>query len=78
MTYTLDGNKLLFAIDRTRIVDIAVDDILTLDGFDGVQYVWTDHDADFFENNPDAEVFLQLEQGPSGKYQATEVIVRNG
>ncbi len=76
MTYTLDGRKILFAIDRTRIVDISVDDVLTLDGFDGVKYVWTDHDADFFENNPDADVFLQLEKDASGSYKATEVILK--
>lgn len=76
MTYTLDGSKLLLAIDRTKLVDIAVGDTLALEEFDGARYTWTDHDAGFFENNPDAEVYLQLEHDKSGRYKATAVILK--
>lgn len=76
MTYKLDGSKLLFAIDRARIVDISVDDVLTVDGFEGVQYKWTDHDRDFVENNPDADLFLEIEPDKSKGYRATGIILK--
>lgn len=76
MTYKLDGSKLLFAIDRARILDISVNDILTVEGFEGVQYAWTDHDRDFLENNPDADIFLEIEQDKSNGYKATGILLK--
>lgn len=76
MTYKLDGNKLLFAINRTEILDISVNDVIVVDGFEGVSYKWTNHDSDFLENNPDAEVFLQIERNEGKGYHATGILVK--
>ncbi|MGC1242814.1 MAG: hypothetical protein WA874_14580 [Chryseosolibacter sp.] len=62
MTYQLNGNSLLFAINRADILDISVNDIIAVEGFPGVNHVWTDHDSDFVENNPDDDIFLQVER----------------
>ena len=75
MTYQLNGNSLLFAINRTEILDISVDDVITLDGFPGADYVWTEQDSDFVENNPDDEIFLQMER-KGNKYKATGIILK--
>ena len=75
MTYQLNGNSLLFAINRTEILDISVDDVIALDGFPGVNYVWTEQDSDFVENNPDDEIFLQIERS-GNKYKASGIILK--
>ena len=75
MTYKLNGNNLLFAINRTEILDISVNDVITVDGFPGVNYVWTEQDSDFMENNPDDEIFLQMERSGS-KYKASGIILK--
>lgn len=61
MTYELSGKNLLLNIDRTEIIDISVNDIISLKGFPGARYVWTEQDSDFVENNPDDDIFLQIE-----------------
>lgn len=76
MTYTLDGSNLLFAIDRTQILDISVRDVITIDGLDGVAYEWTDHDRDFLENNPDADLFLEVERYNTNHFRATGIILK--
>ena len=76
MTYKLDGNKLLLGIPRAEILDISVRDIITVDGFDGARYVWTDHDSDFLENNPDADIFLQIERSQGDAYKATGILLK--
>ena len=76
MTYKLDGNKLLLAIPRAEILDISVKDVITVDGFEGARYVWTDHDSDFLENNPDADIFLQIERTNGDAYKATGILLK--
>jgi hypothetical protein len=75
MTYQLNGNNLLFAINRTEILDISVKDVITLEGLPGVNYVWTEQDSDFVENNPDDEIFLQIERS-GGQYKATGIVLK--
>jgi hypothetical protein len=76
MTYKLDGNKLLLAIPRAEILDISVKDVITVEGFDGARYVWTDHDSDFLENNPDADIFLEIERTNADAYRATGILLK--
>lgn len=76
MTYTVDGSKLIFALNRTEILDISVNDMITVDGFEGLSYKWTDHDSDFLENNPDAEVYLQAERSTGNRYNATGIMLK--
>ena len=75
MTYTLDGSKLIFALNRADIVDISAGDVIKIDGFEGADYKWTDHDSDFLENNPDADIFLEL-QRKAGTYQASGILLK--
>ena len=76
MNYKLDGSKLLLAIPRADILDISVKDVITIDGFDGAKYVWTDHDRDFLENNPDADIFLEIERTNEHAYKATGILLK--
>lgn len=76
MTYQLNGNNLLFAINRTEIVDISPDDVISVDGFPGVTYVWTHHDSEFVENNPDDEIYLQVERVGDNKYRASGILLK--
>lgn len=76
MTYQLNGNNLLFAINRTDIVDISSDDVISVDGFPGVSYVWTHHDSEFVENNPDDEIYLQVERIGDNKYRASGILLK--
>ena len=76
MTYQLNGNNLLFAINRTDIVDISPDDEISVDGFPGLSYVWTNHDSDFMENNPDDDLYLQAERIGSNKFKATGILLK--
>jgi hypothetical protein len=75
MTYELKGNKMLFAINRSDILDISVNDVITIGGFPDASYVWTDHDADFVENNPDDDIFLEIERVGS-KYKASGIVLK--
>ena len=75
MTYTLDGSKVIFALNRADIVDISAGDIIKIDGFEGGDYKWTGHDSDFLENNPDADIFLELERDGKG-YKAKGILLK--
>lgn len=75
MTYELDGNILLFPINRTDIVDISINDIISVKGFPGLQYAWTEHDSDFVENNPDDEIFLQVER-EGNRFKGVSILLR--
>jgi len=76
MTYKLNGNNMLFAINRTHILDITVNDIITVENYPEVRYVWTGHDSEFVENNPDDDIFLQIERLAGDKYQATGILLK--
>jgi hypothetical protein len=76
MTYRLKGDHILFAINRTEILDISVNDVITLDGFPGVSYVWTAHDREFMENNPDDEIFLQVQRVDGNKFKGTGILLK--
>lgn len=75
MQYTLDGSKIILEINRTDIVDISTGDVININGFEGVSYRWTEHDSDFMENNPDADIFLELERR-DGQYRATGILLK--
>jgi len=76
MTYQLNGNNLLFAISRTEIVDISTDDLITVDGYPGVSYAWTNQDMEFLENNPDDDIYLQVERVGDNQYRATGILLK--
>ncbi|HEY9489278.1 MAG TPA: hypothetical protein VIQ51_13130 [Chryseosolibacter sp.] len=76
MTYQLNGNNLLFALNRTEIIDISTDDVISVDGFPDISYVWTNHDAEFMENNPDDEIYLQVERTGDNQYKATGILLK--
>jgi hypothetical protein len=76
MTYSLNGNSLLFAIDRTEIIDISAGDTISVDGFPGVKHVWTEQDGDFVENNPDDEIFLQVQRLGEKDFKAGGILLK--
>lgn len=76
MKYKLDGNSILFALNRPEIIDISPNDVLEVEGFPGARYVWTDHDTDFMENNPDDEMYLQIERRGPAHFEAKGVILK--
>ena len=76
MTYELTGKSLLFPIDRTDILDISIDDVISIKGFPGLQYVWTEHDGEFVENNPDDEIFLQIEHTDGNKLKGVGIVLK--
>ncbi len=76
MRYTVDGSTILFALNRPEIIDISPGDVLEVDGLPGARYVWTDHDADFMENNPDDELYLQLERVDHDRYVPKGLILK--
>jgi hypothetical protein len=76
MTYKLDGNNMLFAIDRTQIIDISVNDKLEVKGFPGAIHVWTDQDMEFIENNPDDDIYLQIERTADDRFRATGIMLK--
>ena len=76
MRYQIPGNIVLCPIDRTHIIDIAVDDVLELQGFPGARYVWTEQDREFVENNPDDDIYLQLERDrEEGNFRITGIFL---
>ncbi len=77
MTYELNGNTMLFAINRTEIIDISPDDVISLKDFPGAQYQWTSHDAEFLENNPDDDIYLQVERLGENRYKATGIHLKS-
>lgn len=76
MTYELDGRNLLFPISRADILDISTNDVIQVKGFPGLQYVWTDHDGEFVENNPDDEIFLQIERLDDARFRGTGIVLK--
>lgn len=76
MTYELNGSDLLFAINRPDIVDISPDDVISVDGFPGISYVWTNQDSDFVENNPDDDIFLQVERVGNNAFRAKGILLK--
>jgi hypothetical protein len=76
MTYQVDGDKMLFFIDRTSIIDISVNDILEVKGFPGANHKWTEQDSEFMENNPDDELFLQIERVADGRFKSKGIVLR--
>lgn len=76
MTYELNGNNLLFALDRTEIVDISTGDVITVKGYPGVNYEWTNHDLEFLENNPDDDIYLKVERTGSNQFKATGILLK--
>ena len=76
MTYQLSGNNMFFAISRTQILDISVNDIIAVDDYPGVNYVWTAHDSEFVENNPDDDIFLEIERVAGNKYKAVGILLK--
>jgi hypothetical protein len=76
MTYQLNGSTILLGINRTDILDISVNDTLSVDGFPGVNYQWTEQDSDFVENNPDDDIFLQIERVGDKQFKATGIVLK--
>jgi hypothetical protein len=76
MTYTIEGNAMLFAIDRTKVIDISVNDRVEVKGFPGAVHVWSEHDTEFIENNPDDDIFLQIERVGENKFKAVGIILK--
>lgn len=74
MRYAIPGNMILCPIDRTHIIDIAVGDVLELHEFPGANYEWTDQDREFVENNPDDDIYLQLEKD-NGLFHITGIFL---
>lgn len=60
MKYQLEGNALLVPINRADIIDINPGDTIEIKSFPGAAYAWTSHDAEFMENNPDDDIFLEM------------------
>lgn len=73
MVYEIKTNTTLFEIDRTKIVDISDGDVLQ---FPQGQYTWTKQDSQFVESNPDAKLFLEVQQSPnSNTYKGIGLMV---
>lgn len=66
MTYKLDTTTVLIALDRTKLVAISPGDEIQLQYGEDVQYTWREQDQQFMENNPDAELFLEMKATASG------------
>ena len=77
MTYQLNGSNLLFVINRTEIIDISPDDEITVEGFPGVTYTWTNQDSDFMESNPDDDMYLQVERIGKNKFKAIGIALKS-
>lgn len=77
MTYKLSGNDFLFLLDRTMILDISPGDVISLEDFPGATYEWTNHDGEFLENNPDDDIYLQVEKAGDHRYRATAITLKS-
>jgi hypothetical protein len=76
MTYQIDGNSMLFLINRADIIDISVNDILDVKGLPGAKHSWTEQDAEFVENNPDDDIFLEIERVSENQYKDKGIVLR--
>jgi hypothetical protein len=75
MTYDLEDNYLLLQINRADILDMSVNDTITVKGFSGLAYKWTEHDSEFVENNPDDDIFLQIERAGE-KFRGIGIVLK--
>jgi hypothetical protein len=75
MTYHIDDTSMLVSISRSKIIDISVNDVLSINCFGGIQYQWTDQDRDFMENNPDDDIFLKIEKTKNGDFKAVGIFL---
>jgi hypothetical protein len=73
MIYQIEGDKVFYAINRSQIIDISVDDTLQVKDVPGASHKWTEHDSQFMESNPDDDIFLQIERLAEGMYKAKVV-----
>ena len=76
MTYELEGNNLLFQINRADILDISINDTISVSGFPGLRYKWTAHDSEFVENNPDDDIFLEVERVDDTKFRGIGIVLK--
>jgi hypothetical protein len=76
MIYQIAGKTMLFTLDRTEIIDISSGDILEIKGFPGARYEWTNHDMEFLENNPDDDLFLEVERVTDNAFRAARVVLK--
>lgn len=76
MVYKIEGNQMLFSIDRTKIIDITPSDRIEVRGFPGAAHVWTEHDTEFIENNPDDEIFLLVERVDDNKFRTSGIMLK--
>jgi hypothetical protein len=75
MVYSITGDAMLFAVNRSQIIDISPDDIIEISGLPGARYTWKHHDMEFLENNPDSHIFIRIERIGKNQYEATELLV---
>jgi hypothetical protein len=76
MTYKLNGKSILFEINRADIIDISVGDVIAIEGFPGVEYVWTEQDGEFVENNPDDDIFLKIDRVDGKAFKGTGILLK--
>jgi len=67
---------MLCGIRRSEILDISVNDIIEVSGFADVRYRWTAHDSEFVENNPDDDIFLEIECLDDKKFKARGIVLK--
>ncbi len=75
MTYELGSNTVLFELDRTALVDISVGDSVKACCLEDAIYQWTEQDAQFMENNPDARLFIRFERAADNTFKGMGVTV---
>ena len=74
MTYKVEGQKIFVGVNRASIIDITANDTLEVMSLPGAHYTWTDHDTEFLENNPDDDIFLEVERTADNQYKVTRVL----
>ncbi len=74
MNYSISQRRIFLPINRAHIIDISADDVLVVEGFQGATYTWTDHDAEFMENNPDDDIYLEMEKTGDNHYRVMRVL----
>ena len=75
MMYQVEDNTIMFEIDRRKIADITPGDTLKTNVLSIGEYVWTEHDSQFVESNPDAHLFLKVRKDGGNNYKGLGVIV---
>ena len=74
MIYQVEDDTVLFELDRRQIADISPGDVLKTTSFPG-EYVWTEHDSQFVESNPEAHLFLKIRKSSESSFQGLGVVV---